>query len=98
MFRLYDKGHTVWGIDVAEKPMIDFFASYSMPFTKVRLGNFDLFQNEDQRINFILGDYFALSSEIIGNFDVVWDRASFYAINLGDRERYQTIKTEKFIQ
>jgi len=85
---LYDKGHTVWGVDIAEEAMIAFFTSYSMRFTKAPLGNFQVFQNEDKRINLILGDYFALSSEIIGQFDAVWDRASFVAVNPGDRKRY----------
>lgn len=78
----------MWGIDVAEQAITEFFAAHSMPFTKVRSGNFDIFKNEDQRINLIVGDYFALSPELVRDFDAVWDRASFVAINPDDRERY----------
>jgi thiopurine S-methyltransferase len=34
------------------------------------------------------GDFFACSSDVVGAFDAVWDRASIVAINKPDRKKY----------
>ncbi len=46
------------------------------------------FQTLDGRLKIVCGDYFGLTSEILGgSVDCVWDRGSFVAIDVTQREK-----------
>jgi hypothetical protein len=48
-----------------------------------------LSQNTDGRLKIVCGDFFALTPEVLGGtVDCVWDRGSFVAIDVVQREKY----------
>ncbi|XP_070195145.1 probable thiopurine S-methyltransferase isoform X2 [Littorina saxatilis] len=90
---LADQGHTVIGVEAAQKAVEEFFEEQKVPFTtqSVPAINGKLFQSEDKKLNIYCCDFYNFSKDIAGQVDGIWDRGALVAINNEDREKYATI-------
>ncbi|XP_035667663.1 probable thiopurine S-methyltransferase [Branchiostoma floridae] len=87
---LADQGHTIVGVDGVEDAARQFFQENAIQptVTEVPALNGKLYQGMEGRISIYICDYFNFSSEVKGQFDAIWDRGAFVAINEVDREKY----------
>jgi len=91
---LYDQGCHVTGVDVSELPIKQLFTQDNIAYTRNQseFPEFVLFQNDDRRIRVFSGDFYRFRTEVAkGQFDLIWDRAAFTAINMRDREKYAEV-------
>lgn len=88
MMWLYNKGHTVIGIEGVEKAIIEFFTENSLTFTKSVTDAGNLFQTADGRIRLYQADICAVSGRLVGPVQAIWDRGSYVAVGYGDRTAY----------
>jgi len=92
---LADKGHDVFGCELTKKGVIDFFTENSLEYTcevkKLSSYSINIYKAISKRITIYQGDVFTVSSEIIGKFDAIWDRAAFEAIDPLKRSEYVRI-------
>jgi len=82
---LSDKGHDVFGCEFVEKSVIDFFTENSLEYVsetkKFGTCNINEYKAKSKKITIYQGDFFALTSQYVGKFDAIWDRASLVAIH-----------------
>ncbi|XP_019640993.1 PREDICTED: probable thiopurine S-methyltransferase [Branchiostoma belcheri] len=93
---LADQGHTIVGVEGVEDGVRQFFQESDIQptITDAPAVNGKLYQGMDGRISIYICDYFNFSSEVKGQFDAIWDRGAFVAINEADHEKYiQLMKT-----
>ncbi|XP_037072003.1 probable thiopurine S-methyltransferase [Pollicipes pollicipes] len=88
MVWLYQKGHTVIGIEGIEKAIVDFFTENNIDFSKIAVGSYTLYQTPDGRLRVYHADICRLDPETVGAVDAIWDRASYVAVRREDRPRY----------
>jgi len=91
---LYDQKCQVTGVDVSELAIKQLFAQDNIAYTRDQseFPEFAIFQNDDQRIRVFSGDFYRFRQEVAGGqFDLIWDRAAFTAINMSDREKYTDV-------
>ncbi|KAK2156859.1 hypothetical protein LSH36_203g00031 [Paralvinella palmiformis] len=90
---LYDLGHTIVGVEGAQKPVEEFFKENDIEYTVhvVNDVNGHLYQSLDKRISLYLCDIYDFNSLVEGQFDAIWDRGSFGAINKSERARYAAL-------
>ncbi|XP_071848530.1 probable thiopurine S-methyltransferase isoform X2 [Apostichopus japonicus] len=80
---LAEQGHQVVGLDCVEKAAKDFFEENRIQFTVSEIPGIDggkLYKSSDGKINFYVCDFFKITSDIIGQFDAVWDMRGLFAI------------------
>lgn len=87
---LYERGHTVVGIEAVEQPILEFFDQYSLNYTKTFCDAVDghLYESSDGRIKLFHCDVFNFCSNAAGLMDCVWDRGSLIAVNPTARQKY----------
>ncbi|CAH1268084.1 TPMT [Branchiostoma lanceolatum] len=93
---LADQGHTIVGVEGVEDGVQQFFQEVAIQptVTDEPSVNGKLYQGMEGRISICICDYFNFTSAVKGQFDAIWDRGAFVAINEVDRERYiQLMKT-----
>ena len=83
---LTEQGHTVIGVELAERAVQDFFAERGVPPHVSQHGAFKVYQAGKLRI--LCGDFFALSREHVAECQAFYDRAALIALPLEMRERY----------
>jgi len=88
MMWLYQKGHTVIGIEGVEKAIVEFFTENKLQFTKSSTEAGPLFQTADGRLQLYQADICVMSPALIGPVEGIWDRGSYVAVNYEDRPRY----------
>ena len=98
MLWLADQGHTVVGVELADKAIESFFTENNLTFTKepVKLAAgsepAEVYRCNEKQITIFCCDLFTLKEEDIGEkVDAIWDRGSLSAIvpSAGDRgKRY----------
>ncbi|PVD23191.1 hypothetical protein C0Q70_16454 [Pomacea canaliculata] len=90
---LASQGYTVFGVELAEKALQDFFQENDIPFTTEAAPSVDgiIFKSDDGRIILYCCDLFRISNDVVGQFDIIWDRGSLVAINREDREKYAAL-------
>jgi len=90
---LSDKGHKVVGLDVSEKGILEYFKDNELSYSRKRHSTypFDVFQADGADISIYMGDMFEATSQLLGTFDAVWDRASYISINVDERPKYRDI-------
>ncbi|KAK2156858.1 hypothetical protein LSH36_203g00006 [Paralvinella palmiformis] len=90
---LYDLGHTIIGVEGAQKPVEEFFNENHIEHTVDAVDSVKglLYQSSDRRMIIYFCDIYDFSSSAAGQFDAIWDRGSFGAINKLDRARYATL-------
>lgn len=88
---LADMGHTVVGVELCEKPLMDFYNEQKVEYNRLPVEGMedaDLFKSKDGKLQLYRADLFKLSSEIIGQFDCIYDRGALVALAKADRQRY----------
>ncbi|KAK7495854.1 hypothetical protein BaRGS_00012844 [Batillaria attramentaria] len=90
---LTDKGHTVVGVEAAQKAIEEFFTEQGVNYTTedAPACNGKLFQSEDKRLRLYCCDFYSFSQDVEGQFDGIWDRGALVAINRQDRRKYTGI-------
>jgi len=87
---LADKGHKVVGIEISETAVLDFFKEQSMNYSRNKhpAMPFDIFAAESSGIVIYMGNLFDANLQMLGQFDAIWDRGAFVAINSSEHEKY----------
>ncbi len=87
---LYDRGHSVVGVEVANQAIEEFFTENNLEFSKEDVDKVHgtLYKSSDGRIRLYACDLYDFSNEVESGMQAVWDRGSLVAINKEDREKY----------
>lgn len=85
---LAEKGHDVVGNEFSDIAVKQIFTENNLEFTVEETKDFSIYKAVDKKITIYRGDFFKLSKDLIGDFDAIWDRASFVAINVDKRLEY----------
>lgn len=93
MIWLANNGHEVIGVELSPIAVKLFFKENKLQPRKTKLGEFTLWQHKNIRI--LCGDYFSLTKKILGDIDIVYDRAALTA--LAEDIRLDYIKHLKLI-
>jgi thiopurine S-methyltransferase len=72
------QGYEVVGIELSPRAVEAFFTENNLTAEHQKIGNLEYWQAED--ISLFCGDFFALTTEILGQVDAVYDRASLIAL------------------
>ncbi|KAF7648780.1 hypothetical protein LDENG_00151860 [Lucifuga dentata] len=91
---LADMGHSVVGVEIAEKAIREFFEENNMTYNEEPLPAIPgakLYKSSEGNISLYHCDLFSFSSSIEGQFGAIWDRGSLVAINPKDREKYASL-------
>ena len=89
------KGYEVVGCEFAERAVKDFFQEQKLEYSVTTDGatNVSIYKANSKRITIYVGDFFVLTSTVIGKFDAIWDRGALVAINKEDQQKYvQTLQ------
>lgn len=78
MVWLAQQGHDVVGVELSPVAAEAFFCENKFSPIKQKMGEFTLWRHD--RITILCGDYFALKKEMLGDIDVVYDRAALTAL------------------
>ena len=76
----------VVGVEGVRKPVAEFFAENNVNYSIQNIDGFELFSSDS--IDIYFGDFFALNKLKIGQFNVIYDRASIVAIEEDLRRKY----------
>lgn len=82
---LASRGHQVFGVELAEKAVVEFFEEQGLDYDKVEDGPLVRFDARETSITIYCGDYFRLAAE---PFDALYDRGALVAVDPSVRERY----------
>ena len=80
------RGHQVVGVEIAEKAIAAFHAREHRGPTVTEAEGFRMYRSPG--LTLLQGDVFALTPEIAGPIDRVWDRAALVALDPEQRVRY----------
>jgi thiopurine S-methyltransferase len=86
------QGYEVVGIELSPLAVEAFFTENNLTAEHQKIGNLEYWQAED--ISLFCGDFFALTTEILGQVDAVYDRASLIALPPAMRQDYAVKLTE----
>ncbi|XP_016011351.1 thiopurine S-methyltransferase isoform X2 [Rousettus aegyptiacus] len=89
-----DQGHSVVGVEISELAIRDFFTEQNLSYSEepiMEIPGAKVFKSSSGNISLYCCNIFDLPRANVGKFDRIWDRASFVAVNPGDRERYADI-------
>jgi len=86
MLWLAAQGYQVIGIELSQKACQTFFEENDISYTSQASEGFIHFKSEN--ITLIAGDFFHLTSKLIGDIDAVYDRAALIALPLKMRKDY----------
>ena len=89
---LADQGYQVFGIELSPLAVEAFFTENNLTAKHKQIGNLDCWQSEN--ITLYCGDFFDLTSDILGQVDAVYDRASLIALPPAMRQDYAAKLTE----
>uniref|UniRef100_A0A667WZE3 thiopurine S-methyltransferase n=1 Tax=Myripristis murdjan TaxID=586833 RepID=A0A667WZE3_9TELE len=91
---LADMGHSVVGVEVAEKAIREFFQESNLTYSEEpvpAIPGAKLYKSSERNISLYQCDIYSFSSSIEGQFGAIWDRGSLVAINPRDREKYASL-------
>jgi thiopurine S-methyltransferase len=83
---LADQGYEVIGIELSDIAIDAFFAENGLSRQKFQAGNLVL--HRAKNISLIQGDFFELTPSVLGECDMVYDRAALIALDSEDRAKY----------
>lgn len=78
MIYLASLGNKVIGIEFSEKAIIEFFTENQIPFSTSKVRSLTKYSSDS--IDIFHGDFFSLSSSILGPIDMIYDRAALIAL------------------
>jgi thiopurine S-methyltransferase len=87
---LYNQGHTVVGLEGVPFVAEEVFQDANLDYEKLFLPEIDgfVFKTPDERLTVYSCDFFNVDPQIIGQFEAVFDRGAFEAIDKKDRKAY----------
>ncbi|XP_019729224.1 probable thiopurine S-methyltransferase [Hippocampus comes] len=91
---LADMGHSVVGVEIAEKAIQQFFMENNLTYSEEpvpAMPGVKVFRNSEKNISVYNCDLYNVSSSVVGQFGAIWDRGSLVAINPRDREKYASL-------
>jgi thiopurine S-methyltransferase len=90
MMWLASQGHAVVGVELSPVAARAFFAEGGLPFTVEECGAFVAYRStrSDRDVTILVGDFFALDAERLGEVHAVYDRAATVALPEDLRARY----------
>ncbi|KAL4229725.1 hypothetical protein ACF0H5_010113 [Mactra antiquata] len=92
MLWMYNKGHSVCGVDIAEQAVQEFFDENNIEKNIDKVDNIGvLYKSKDERIKLYVADLFDMLPSVCGQFDVIWDSKSLVAINVADHNLYRDV-------
>jgi thiopurine S-methyltransferase len=83
---LAERGHDVVGVDLSPIAAKAFAEEQGMEFSETQEPPFTVFRGE--RITFYAGDFFSLTPDVAGSFDLFYDRAAVIALPPTRRPAY----------
>lgn len=83
---LADHGLEVVGVELVERAARAFFDEHDLVPEERRIGEFLMLKSG--AISIYIGDFFATSTELLGDFDAIYDRAAIVALPAELRARY----------
>lgn len=83
---LRDRGHEVYGVELAQQAVEGFFKQHNLAASRTTLGASTAWQAEGMTV--LEGDIFQLDPDLLPKFDRVWDRAALVALAPEQREPY----------
>lgn len=86
MLWLAQQGHDVIGVEISPIAVRAFFKDNKLTATRRKLGQFTLWQHG--RLQILCGDYFALTKNLLGRIDTVYDHAALTALPEDLRHAY----------
>jgi len=86
MLWLAEQGFQVIGVELSPLAAEAFFSENNLAVQRSQLGEQELWQSEN--IGIFCGDFFDLSTNILGQVDAVYDRASLIALPPAMRQNY----------
>ena len=89
---LAEQGHQIVGIELSHLAVEAFFSENQLKVERHQIGSLELWQSE--KISLFCGDFFDLTTEILGQVDAVYDRASLIALPPAMRQDYAAKMTE----
>ncbi len=75
---LREQGHEVWGVEISSLALEQFFSEHGLVPDIHHSGAFEIWETEGIRL--FCGDFFDLTTELLGQPSVVYDRASMIAL------------------
>ncbi|RXG59058.1 Thiopurine S-methyltransferase [Armadillidium vulgare] len=97
----YEKGLEVVGVELIEIPVRKFFTQHELAFEVKELHGKKVYETPDKRLKIYVSDFFDMTTDDIGKFEVVWDRFAQLAVKRNGREKYsnliKTLCKEKFV-
>jgi thiopurine S-methyltransferase len=86
MLWLHSKGYSVAGSELSEVALEAFCMENGIPARRREAGGFDVYEAE--KLKLFRGDFFALTPQLLGNIDAVYDRAALISWMPELRARY----------
>lgn len=83
---LCEQGYKVTGVEISPIALEALCAEHGIPARRVRVGLFNLYEAPNLRL--LEGDFFALTPELLGSVDAVYDRAAAIAFDASQRPAY----------
>uniref|UniRef100_A0A8C5N395 thiopurine S-methyltransferase n=1 Tax=Leptobrachium leishanense TaxID=445787 RepID=A0A8C5N395_9ANUR len=93
---LAEMGHLIFGVDVCELGIKEFFEENNIPYVEEAIPQIPggkVFKSKSGNISLYCCSIYDLNESIVGKFDGIWDRGGMVAINPTDRERYVRVVT-----
>ena len=86
---LCDQGYKVTGVEISELAVKQLFEENGIPYSIAAKKSFKVFSATDYRnLTVYVGDFYAISPDLAGVFDAIWDHNALGAINPEDRTNY----------
>lgn len=86
MLWLAQQGHSVIGVELSEIACKAFFEENNLSYTQQDLGPYVSYANEN--ITLLAGDFYHLTPNLIGDIDLIYDRAALVALPETMRQNY----------
>ena len=90
---LYNQGHTVVGLEGVPFVAEQVFQDAKLDYEKFYVSEIEgfVFKTPDERLTVYSCDFFKMRPHLIGQFEAIFDRGAFEAINEEDREAYSDL-------
>lgn len=86
---LCDQGYKVTGVEISELAVKQLFEENGIPYSIAAKESFKVFSATDHRnLTVYVCDFYAISPDLAGVFDAIWDHNALGAINPEDRTNY----------
>lgn len=85
---LKEQGYKVFGIELSEIAVEEFFAETNIGFSKEEYKGYQKYSSKDGDLVIFCGDFFQIDKSDLKNLDAIYDRAAIIALPLELRERY----------